>query len=619
MQFLKKLFGIKNKKEPIIVQDEKENDNDEKISFFDEMGKEYYVTKRVWIKDILIPNLEKNYDNPDELYTLIITALNDGLHEFVVDASYKLYEIDKERERAGCIYAIVLMKNKRLDEAKLVLEKTIQEIGKTGVLLTNLAKVYADWNDFEMVEKILFEGLELDPNQNNGMDWYLSLHKGKDGEEGYHKALIKLSKIKDAWRPLLYLADISLKNKDINTAMSYYKKILSINPNPPSDCLIHISSSLGLNNYIEELITFIEPIFNENIREFGLGNNLIKAYIDSKEYEKANIIIEKYFALNNPTIRKSLSYWKNELESLTKKKTIYNSESPISHFSLDKPIWSYNIPIENEIIHMKKENDLKLFVFSANVSINNEEGHHDENIMIKIGRLSRGIALTICDKINLSTDIKAITIIPMLNNGFALFSEKYSKETINGFLKIHPSDIAIFPHLSIKNDLWIIELFIYNYNSDEDSKVISKEFNENNQSAKLKELNTELFNFIKNEYSVNIIEPLFNTEIVSNIFSDYIYASESNLALLMASNIENTDNFLYGERNILDNILYFTLLEERTLIQVLMFLSALANNKKYNSNIYKEYEKKANKLIKDSNFKEEIQLILNNIIHSIYN
>jgi tetratricopeptide (TPR) repeat protein len=313
LKFLKKLFGNKNKAlHEKIYQDKYLK---EKIHFYDKSGKELYTTKSEWLQKILLPALKSNYSDPDELYNLVVGALQDGFEEFLLDASSVLYKNDKNRERAGCVYAIVLMKNEKLLQAKEILEETISEIGKTGVLLTNLAKVYADLNDDNMVEKILWEALELDPNQDNGMVWYLAIHREKEGKEGYIKALNKISHIDNAWRALVYLADISIENDNIADAMSYYQRAIKMENNLPSDILKQVSGNLGTNNYIDELITVIEPLFNSKVHSFHeVGNNLIKAYIDSGRYEKAERTINDYIEQNNPTIKKDLQFWQNELE-----------------------------------------------------------------------------------------------------------------------------------------------------------------------------------------------------------------------------------------------------------------------------------------------------------------
>lgn len=315
MKYLKKLFGIKDDNQILFEKIHQNKYLKEKIYYFDKSGEEFYTTKSLWLQNILIPDLKNNYDNPNNLYNLIVGALQDGFDEFLIDSSCKLYEIDENRERAGCIYAIVLIKNKQLEQAKEILENTINTIGKTGILLTNLAKVHAEFNNWEIVENILIEALEIDPNQDNGLDWYLSIHRENEGEEGYKKALNRISKFNNAWRPLVYLADISIENKDIDTTMHYYKKLINIEQNLPSDVLMQISGNLGINNYINEMITVVEPIFNPNLHEFSIANNLIKAYITTNKYEKANNLLNHYLEQNNPTIKKDLEYWKNELKN----------------------------------------------------------------------------------------------------------------------------------------------------------------------------------------------------------------------------------------------------------------------------------------------------------------
>ncbi len=289
----------------------------EKIYFFDQSGKELYTTKSLWLESVLLPDLKANYNNPDNLYNLIVGALNDGFQEFLLDAGKQLYKIDKNIERAGCIYAIILMKNNLLKEAQGILEEAINTIGKTGTLLTNLAKVYAEYNNWEKVENILLEALKIDPNQDNGLDWYLAIHREKNQEIGYIEALNKISQFDNSWRALVYLADLELKNNNIQSAINYYKKATNIERNLPSDILMKISGDLGLNGYIDEIIYIIEPLFKAEIHNFSLANNLIKAYMDKKKYHEAQRILDEYKKHNNPTIKKDILFWQKKLDNIS--------------------------------------------------------------------------------------------------------------------------------------------------------------------------------------------------------------------------------------------------------------------------------------------------------------
>ena len=87
MSFLKKLFGSKKKptaerREPLMQRGGKPNaaakaaakssvNLDETITAHDKYGREIQITKRDWLDSVLLGNLKKAANNPNELYGLI--------------------------------------------------------------------------------------------------------------------------------------------------------------------------------------------------------------------------------------------------------------------------------------------------------------------------------------------------------------------------------------------------------------------------------------------------------------------------------------------------------------------------------------------------------------------
>src|SRR5215831_20982963 len=71
------------------------------IRVFDEFGRELFITKEQWRKSVLPGTLKANWNNPDQLYGIIVGALNDGFRADIFDAARHLYEIDEQHMRAA--------------------------------------------------------------------------------------------------------------------------------------------------------------------------------------------------------------------------------------------------------------------------------------------------------------------------------------------------------------------------------------------------------------------------------------------------------------------------------------------------------------------------------------
>ena len=60
-----------------VVEDslpEVEPEEEEKISYYDEFGKEHIVEKKKWVEKKLNPDIRKNWDNVEALYPIVLDA-----------------------------------------------------------------------------------------------------------------------------------------------------------------------------------------------------------------------------------------------------------------------------------------------------------------------------------------------------------------------------------------------------------------------------------------------------------------------------------------------------------------------------------------------------------------
>lgn len=626
MSFIKKLFGGKGNKGKRVKRTDSEasgdKSKDDMIKVHDEYGRELHISKNGWLDSVLIGNLEKNRDNPNELYNLIVSALNDGFEAHIQDASERLYEIDPVKERGACIYAIVLMKNKRLDLAEKILKEAMSSIGESGVLLTNLAKVYAERNDHEMAEQILWNALEVDPNQDNGLGWYAAIHNERGGKSSYIDALRRVSKLSGAWRPQLWLARESLDNGEKDVAISLYEEVFRLSKNPDSQVLQQISGDLGLKGYIDEIITVVTPHYNVEQHGFAVGNNLIKAFIELKKYQDARSLVEALFAQKRPDWKEGLSYWEGELDNLMGGYGPVEDETlpKLVLMPIEKPIWLHKLNEVNDVLQINNEKPFTILITSGSCSVNEK---HDQVIKQKTneeGSLCRGVPLSLCDKLNLETNVQATMLVPIVENaGFAFFGERYEEGWAARLSEKTPCDLIILPHLYAESSQWKMEFRIFESAGSSLVKIITKEFNPNQPSLALKELIEDTYHYLIEKYSIVLASSLVDVNSVTpQLFAHYVDANDSCLALSLACNVENGASTLYGERNIFDKLLTLALEEQNSDIHKLMLFSAMAKNKAYDSTIYQEYDKKLSKLLDEQASGSAILTILRKALNDIY-
>ena len=114
------------------------------IEFVDANGIRVFVAREEYRTRFLPGVFSDASGSPDSLYQRIIQTLDDGFVNECIEPARRLVEIDGKPERSYTVLGIVLLKNQRLEEAQALYVKFTQEHGESAIILTNLAKVYAE-------------------------------------------------------------------------------------------------------------------------------------------------------------------------------------------------------------------------------------------------------------------------------------------------------------------------------------------------------------------------------------------------------------------------------------------------------------------------------------------
>lgn len=291
------------------------NLNEPTIKMFDQNGNEMYVSKKEYRDKVLPTQISEFWNDPNNLYSLIVMSLQDGFFKEMLKPSERLFKIDDNKERCYVIRAIVLLKNDRLDDSKKVLEEYCQYYEPTGTILTNLAKVYNEKGETQESVNLLWRGLNLDPNQDNGLGWWGAIHFDKGGKVEYKKAMEKVATISGSWRAQLFLAKLWLEDKDINNALELYREVLSKASNE-SGALLDISGELGKNGLYQDTFDLIVPLYKIDFHDPFIGINLLQTYLEANRYKEGITLLLKLKKLNRYDINKYLDYFQDKFEEL---------------------------------------------------------------------------------------------------------------------------------------------------------------------------------------------------------------------------------------------------------------------------------------------------------------
>jgi tetratricopeptide (TPR) repeat protein len=261
----------------------------ELIELYDADGQKVYIEREEFRTNVLPHNIQGSWDDPQELYNVILGNVVDFPLE-LEEAAKRQIEIDDFPERGHAIASIVFMKINKFLEARQILENYIEKYEPSAVILTNLAKTYEEPTKSE---EILWSALQLDPNFNNGLDLWLAIRAEREGDETYHIDLLTLTRLPNSWRPQLYLAGEYLRSKKLEKALPLISHVLDTAP-LESDAMAVISGDLGSNGFVQEILDIILPRYAHECGEArNVLQNILQAFYELRMANEGLAVIHK--------------------------------------------------------------------------------------------------------------------------------------------------------------------------------------------------------------------------------------------------------------------------------------------------------------------------------------
>lgn len=468
MSFFKKLFGKKDQPPcpapqvpPPLPTEADPSKDPNMIRVHDAYGRELFITRQQWRDNVLLGNIQKAWNQPDDLYQMIVGALNDGFRSDVIDAARHLYVIDPNHERGACIWGIVLMEENHLEKAEKVFRDFLAHHGETGAILTNLAKVQSSRGEAEKAEATLWQALEVDPNQDNGLAWYGAIYQERGGDASAQEAWLRVSKIPGSWRAQIWLARASLQRRDLPQALSYYRETLDRVSPVPADVLMQISGDLGNTGHLTELLEIVEPRFQPASHGLPVGNNLIKAHLDLGQFDAARAIINQLYALNRPDWKQALSYWENEIgkANIATSPQIEHGELEVAMLTIEGPVWMKPSSPAADLFPAKTSDVPSIAILGSSAETPSNSQRIERQLADARGRLSRAIPLFLAEQIEFLSSASSKTLVPWITNdtgGFVLAGKPWEVEQASFAARQgeKKSDYAVVIHLLTLAEPW---------------------------------------------------------------------------------------------------------------------------------------------------------------------
>ena len=597
-----------------ISSEKSPKENAKMMNIIDQNGRRIQITMDEWREKVLPIALKNHWDNANLLYNDILKAIQNNFISDVEEAAIHLKEIDTIKERGYNTLAILYLKNKEFNKANELLLEYLANNPKTGTILTNLAKSYYGKDEKEKAMEILWEGLTINPNQNNGLPWYASICKDRDGIDGYIDALRRASEIKGSWLPQFLLARHELNEKNIESAKEFLKIALS-QGHVTQEALLVISGELGAKGYSKELIELVEPVYDFNKNDIRVGLNLLQAYLQNKEIEKGENLLNKLMMLERPDLKNALLKISNKFDKLKieEKASTPKKDVQINMMVLDNPVWGHGLKTSKWFINNKEVKGNIAVLPYADETVREKEirGYQKDN---ETSMLSRGIPLYVSEMINYYTDYNNKVVMPFVRDfGPVITNKQYNEAALEDIGNKINADIVITGSVMNAEIGYLIKNTIYNMNDKSSKKIemfIQKENFGNRFNEMIKELRSELGGY---DQSNNKFYKLAEDKEVLH----YLASLGHSLTQTLIQGKFLDKELLLGERNLLNWYLNMVMAYPENEAIKMMLVSGIEKSKEYGSKVYLEFKKQTlTVMMKSKN--EEIKKRLIPEIYKIY-
>lgn len=577
---------------------------DDLVTVYDAYGRELKITRSEWRERIFLPSLKQKWDNPAELYSSIISGLNDGFAADLGEAAARLIDIDPNPERSHVTLAIVQMKNDQPDAAEATLRAGIGKVGETGTLLTNLAKVFAARGEQDSADQTLWRAVQVDPNQDNGLLWLAALARERQGENGYLEALRTVAGLPGSWRAQLWLARHHLERKESDAARALYLEVLSGGKYDGS-ALMMMSGDLGNHGDIALLVELIGPVYDEHRHEPGAGMNLLRAYQQLGRLDEGEALLSRLYALRIAPIKQHLDQFAQAFEALRKQNSPGVSIDPaqlkISAIALGQPIWHYGLRTADWLFAQKPADSSRISFFALS-KIKDGTERAESQREDELGRLTRAIPLYLAEATHYWTDHAANCYVQIVEGRGPLVS---SGETHgNDLFDLLPPGVAYFVTGEIgqlgsgDQAQWKISLSLWNVSTRTKQAAESGSV----AQARLGELILDLEKRVLAHVGLGRSQPLdgFYQRPSVDVMPVYVTELGQAFMLTLLANGQIPKSSIWGERAMLDWPLNMALRWRALEVPKLMYLSGLAKAFDYQSEVLAEYQERTLQLLRES-------------------
>lgn len=574
------------------------------VTAYDAYGRELRISRADWRDKILLPQLRRHWDDADELYRLLISGLNDGLAADLQPAAARLVEIDTNPERSHAVEGIVCLRNERIEQAEATLRAGIEQAGPTGTLLTNLAKVYAARGEQARADETLWQAVQADPNQDNGLLWWAVRQRERGGEDAYLAALREAAKLPGSWRARLWLARHHLQQREVDAAGKLYAEVLATGRYDGA-ALMMISGDLGKHGELALMLQLVAPVYDEHRHDPLAGLNLLRAHQQLGLLEPGEALLARMYALDSAPLKAQLDRFARAFQELRARSAQATPVDPgqlrFGTLALDRPIWHYGLR-DPDWLFRGKPGDAPAIGFVALGRSMDDKQQAQVQREDEMGRLTRSIPLYLAEAVHFWSDYAAHCYVPVVTGGGPVVSG--AETDVQALFDTLPATTCFVVTGMIAGNLdeqpgsWVLRLDLWDCRTRSRRASESARGTRDEFGALLRSLEDRLLAHV-GQAREHALDAFYDRPAPQEL-PRYLAALGQAFTLTLVADEQLPKTALWGERSMLEWPLAMALRDPAAQVPRLMYLSGLAKAAAYDSDLLPQLGQPSLQLLRDT-------------------
>ncbi len=419
------------------------------VRVFDDFGREVFIPASQWRAELLPQALQQASNNPDALSAILLDALQVGVAADLLPAAAHLQSIDPVAERGAAVHGLVLLASGDAAQAEDVFVTYLGQLGPSATILTHLARAQAAQGRMEEADQTLWRALEANPNDDGAVGLYAARSREREGDFGWQSALERAATLPGAWLPLMWLGRSALDGRNRSLGVALYKQALERAGQPvPVTLLQGISGDLGQFGLLDDALRLVRPAFNPEVHGLVVGNNLLKATLDSGNTGDALALVRDLARLNRPEFAEPLRAWEIEIRRRDLMAQAQQNPPQPQLLRIDGPVWLPPDSPSRTLYATAGARRGSVLFLGSSVSLPEELPQEAAGLPDTAGRLSRALPLFLAENAFALLTLDTQTLVPWAEvMGFAMLNQPWPDDAAAAYARDSGAKAAVTSHI----------------------------------------------------------------------------------------------------------------------------------------------------------------------------